>query len=90
MARRTKPLPSVTTGTAEQRLSPLAPRERQTLDHLLLGASEKETAYAMGLSIHTVHVYVKNIYKRYDVHSRGELLSKMLRGIRELKGKQSR
>jgi DNA-binding CsgD family transcriptional regulator len=30
----------------------------------------------MGASPHTVHVYVKSLYRRYNVSSRGELLSK--------------
>ena len=54
----------------------LPPRVRQTLTSLLNGASEKEIARALGLSQHTVHVYVKQIYKHYSVCSRGELLSK--------------
>ena len=35
-----------------------------------------EAAAKMGVSPHTVHVYVKTLYRRYNVSSRGELLSK--------------
>jgi DNA-binding CsgD family transcriptional regulator len=56
-------------------LARLSPRERQTLDHLLAGASEKEVAFSIGLSRHTVHAYVKRLYRTLGVNSRGELLS---------------
>src|SRR5689334_5355218 len=37
----------------------LSPRMRQTLERLLAGDSEKEIAARLGVSRHTVHVYVK-------------------------------
>jgi two-component system nitrate/nitrite response regulator NarL len=49
---------------------------RQTLALLLAGDSEKQIAHRLGLSQHTVHVYVKALYRRYDVSSRGELLAR--------------
>jgi len=58
----------------------LSPRERQTLQHLLAGDSEKQVAAKLGLSRHTVHIYVKMLYKHFEVNSRGELLAKCLRG----------
>ena len=39
-----------------------------------------EIAYRLELSPHTVHVYVKQLYKRLNVSSRGELMSRFLRG----------
>ena len=54
----------------------LSPRLQQTLQFLLAGDSEKQVARRLGLSPHTVHVYVKKLYRRYDVSSRGELLAK--------------
>jgi DNA-binding NarL/FixJ family response regulator len=62
-----------------QALPDLSPRMRQTLDRLLVGDSEKQIANHLGLSRHTVHVYVKAIYKGFGVSSRGELLSKFVR-----------
>jgi DNA-binding CsgD family transcriptional regulator len=53
----------------------LAPRLRQVLSLLAAGASEKETAAALGLSTHTVHDYAKALYRLFKVHSRAELLS---------------
>src|SRR5687768_15519355 len=54
----------------------LSPRLQQTLASLLAGDSEKQAAAKMGVSPHTVHVYVKTLYRRYNVSSRGELLAK--------------
>ncbi|HVT88492.1 MAG TPA: helix-turn-helix transcriptional regulator [Tepidisphaeraceae bacterium] len=56
----------------------LSPRMRQTLDRLLGGDSEKQIAQHLGLSKHTVHVYVKAIYKGFGVSSRGELLAQFI------------
>ena len=57
----------------------LSPRMRQTLDRLLAGDSEKEIAYRFGRSPHTVHVYVKKLYQRFGVCSRGELFARFVR-----------
>ena len=51
---------------------------RDTLQLLLSGDSEKEVAGKLGLSQHTVHIHVKNLYKRLGVCSRGELMAKCL------------
>jgi DNA-binding CsgD family transcriptional regulator len=53
----------------------LTPRMAQTLFRLMQGDSEKQVARHLGISQHTVHVYVKTLYRRYGVCSRGELLS---------------
>lgn len=57
----------------------LAPRVRQTLERMLAGDSEKQIAAHLRVSPHTVHVYVKSLYRRYDVCSRGELLARFVR-----------
>jgi DNA-binding NarL/FixJ family response regulator len=62
-SRRTPTLPS------------LSPRMQQTLQRLLVGDSEKQIANQLGLSRHTVHVYVKALYRGFGVSSRGELLA---------------
>jgi DNA-binding CsgD family transcriptional regulator len=56
----------------------LSPRLEETLRHLLAGRSEKQVASQMNLSRHTVHVYVKALYRRYRVSSRAELLARHL------------
>ena len=58
----------------------LSPRARQTLEGLTHGDSEKQIARKLGVSPHTVHVYVKQLYRRFDVSSRGELLARFVRG----------
>jgi DNA-binding NarL/FixJ family response regulator len=58
----------------------LPPRLRQTLSNLVTGDSLMQVAARLGLSQHTVHVYVKQLYKRLNVSSRGELLAKFVRG----------
>jgi DNA-binding CsgD family transcriptional regulator len=61
----------------------LPPRQRSVLTLLARGLSEKEIAYELKLSGHTVHDYVKALHKRLRVRSRGELVAAahgMLRG----------
>jgi DNA-binding CsgD family transcriptional regulator len=57
----------------------LSPRQQQTLGHLLAGASEKQIAAKLSRSQHTVHSYVKAIYRNFGVSSRGELLALFVR-----------
>src|SRR5439155_5415537 len=53
----------------------LSRRLLQTLALLLEGDAEKQVACKLGLSPNTVHVYVKALYRRFAVNSRGELLA---------------
>jgi DNA-binding CsgD family transcriptional regulator len=57
----------------------LSPRQEQTLGYLLAGDSEKQVARKLKLSQHTVHMYVKAIYKSFGVSSRAELLARHLK-----------
>jgi DNA-binding CsgD family transcriptional regulator len=57
----------------------LSPRMHQTLERLLAGDGEKEIAARFGRSRHTVHVYVKKLYERFAVSSRGELFALFVR-----------
>jgi DNA-binding CsgD family transcriptional regulator len=57
----------------------ISPRMRQTLNCLLTGDSEKQAAAKLGVSQHTVHVYVKQLYRKFNVNSRGELLARWVR-----------
>lgn len=47
---------------------------QHVLRYLLCGDSEKQIAARMGLSPHTVNRHVQRLYRRFDVHSRGELM----------------
>jgi DNA-binding CsgD family transcriptional regulator len=57
----------------------MAPRLNQTLELLLAGDSEKQIAGKLHLSPHTVHGYVKSVYRRFNVCTRAELLSLWVR-----------
>jgi DNA-binding CsgD family transcriptional regulator len=57
----------------------LSPRQRQTLQYLLAGHSEKEIAEQMRLSPNTVHHHVKAIHRHFAVSSRSELLAKWVK-----------
>jgi len=61
-----------------QKTAKLPPRQRQTLDRLLAGDSEKQIAARLEVSKHTVHIYVKSLYRRFGVCSRGELLAQFV------------
>jgi len=67
----------------------LSPRLAQTLERLLAGDSEKEIAARLRRSPNTVHVYVKELYRRFEVNSRGELLSRFVR-VEERRGEDRR
>ncbi len=59
--------------------SPSLPaREREVLDCLLTGASEKEVAASLAISPLTVHAHVKSLYRGYGVSSRPQLMAKVL------------
>jgi DNA-binding CsgD family transcriptional regulator len=57
-------------------------RLRQVLGHLCSGMTEKEIAAAMDLSQHTVHEYIKELYRRIGVRGRSELTAWLVRQIR--------
>ena len=72
--------PHAAAHAANQALAQGLPRRHlQTLQRLLEGDSEKEIAARLQVSPHTVHVYVKALYKRFQVSSRGELLARFVR-----------
>jgi DNA-binding CsgD family transcriptional regulator len=56
----------------------LTDREQEILDHLILGHSVRVIAERLGRSAHTVHDHVKNLHKKLDASSRGELIAKAL------------
>ena|SRR5712691_11288691 len=58
----------------------LSRRAQQTLFALLRGLSEKQIAIQLSISRHTIHVYVKQLYETFEVHSRSELLALWIGG----------
>ena len=54
----------------------LSPRQRDVLELLLNGDSEKQIAVKLKLSQNTVHHHVKAIHRHFRVSSRSELLAR--------------
>jgi DNA-binding NarL/FixJ family response regulator len=53
----------------------LPPRLREVLKCLMKGDGEKQIAGGLGISPHTVHYHIKELYRRFEAASRGELLA---------------
>jgi len=66
-------------GQVPRELDTLSPRERQILECLGEGAAYKEIAESLGLSLDTIRMHVRGIYRKLHVHSRGEVVAKYLR-----------
>jgi DNA-binding NarL/FixJ family response regulator len=56
----------------------LTPREKELLQMLSKGYSNKEIAGKLSLSNETIHSYLKNVYKKMHVHSRTEAVASFL------------
>lgn len=54
----------------------LSKTERRVFDLLLLRLTEREIAQRMRRSPHTVHVHVKSIYRKLNINSRKQLLTR--------------
>lgn len=63
-----------------QDISALYPRHRTVLNLLCEGWSRKKIAEHLGVSINTVHGYVKAVFKHFQVHSQAELISRLTQG----------
>jgi len=57
----------------------LSPREREILDLLARGYTNKEIADLLSIAFQTVHTHVRNIYGKLHVRSRTEAVAKYLR-----------
>lgn len=55
--------------------SPLTPAERQVVQLMLTDKSEKEIAAALGISAHTTHGHVKEIFRKFGVQGRAGLMA---------------
>jgi DNA-binding CsgD family transcriptional regulator len=62
----------------------LSRRQSQVLELLRRGLSEKQVAAELDVSTHTVHDYVKALYRAHRVASRAELLAKVAEPARPL------
>jgi DNA-binding CsgD family transcriptional regulator len=60
-------------------LDRLSADQRQTLELILAGHSEKYVARTLGKSAHTIHAHVRRVYKLARVNSKAELMVLMLK-----------
>jgi len=60
-------------------ISPLTQREHEVLQQILSGKSNKEIATTLYITESTVKTHVRNIYSKYDVGTRAELISTLLK-----------
>jgi LuxR family maltose regulon positive regulatory protein len=49
-------------------------REREIIDQLVLGATAREVAVSLCVSLHTVRTHIRNVYQKLGVANRIELL----------------
>jgi len=56
--------------------SALTKREREVLQGIASGLSEKKLADTLSLSPHTIHTHIKKIYRKLQVNSRAEAVLK--------------
>lgn len=54
----------------------LTPREQEILEELATGASAAAVGKKLNIAFDTVRTHIKNIYKKFGVHSRVQLLKK--------------
>jgi len=76
---RNAPLDEERVPSVEPALDALTPREREVLDMLAEGLSNKEIAWRMGISEHTVKFHVASVFAKLDVSTRTEAV---MQGIR--------
>jgi len=57
----------------------LAPRERNVLELLVQGLTNKEIAERLALSIHTVDTYIRKVYEKLHVNTRSGAVAKAFR-----------
>ncbi|MGI6366282.1 MAG: LuxR C-terminal-related transcriptional regulator [Bacillota bacterium] len=60
-------------------LDPLTAREQEVLQLILSGKSNREIAGALFISENTVKTHARSIFSKYDVSSRAELISTLLK-----------
>lgn len=58
----------------------LSEREKQVVDFIVDGLSMKMIAANLNVTVDTIKYHCKNIYKKLQINSKGELISKSFRG----------
>jgi DNA-binding NarL/FixJ family response regulator len=57
-------------------MAELTPKELELLRHLSRGRSYAEAARAMGVAVSTVQTHIRNLYRKLDVHSQVQAVTK--------------
>jgi DNA-binding NarL/FixJ family response regulator len=57
----------------------LTPHETRLLKLLVEGHNYKTAAAELGVSFHTIHFHMRNVYDKLQVHSKSEAVSRALR-----------
>ncbi len=70
-------IPQSATSQAAGPLEPLSAREQMVLRLLLAGMSNKQIARELDLSINTVKTHARNVYSKFGVHGRMELVQQV-------------
>lgn len=65
-------------GSPTLEIAGLTPAQREVLTLALRGVDESAMAQSLGRSAHTVHTHLKAIFKHFDVHTRAELIARLL------------
>ncbi len=68
---------SVRISPADRRL--LTPREADVAAGVLAGRRDAEIASSLLMSTHTVKHHLKSVYAKLDVHSRAQLVQRLMR-----------
>jgi DNA-binding NarL/FixJ family response regulator len=71
-------IPAAPKSTAAERLSE---REGQVLDGLVRGDLYKEISDNLGISMGTLHTYIRRIYEKLHVHSRAQAVAKVTKRL---------
>ncbi len=72
-------LPNVKKGLSGEAVEDLTPREREVLEFLVEGESNKVIAYRLRISEHTVKFHVASIFSKLGVNTRTEAVTQALR-----------
>ena len=59
---------------------PLTAKEQQVIAAMVDGLSYKMIAARLGITLETVRQHIKNIYRKLQVNSKGEVIVKSLKG----------
>lgn len=71
------------TAADTKQMEGLTAAQEEIVELILKGRSEPEIAKRLGKSRHTIHAHLKIIYRRFDVHSRAELIVEVLKRRRD-------